>query len=169
MYNDIISSEGQSEEDLAISELRELECKGDEEKMNSQWGENLSVVQVRIARPTDQLAEIERFYCEGIGLKKVGSFEGHRGYKGLMVGLPNTDYHLEFTEHENGSPCPAPTKDNLLVLYIPDKETIEHMAVKLQEMGYPEVEPENPYWEEKGVTIEDPDGWRVVLMNTAGI
>ncbi len=36
-------------------------------------------------------------------------------------------------------------------------------------MGYEEKESENPYWEEKGVTIEDPDGWRIVLMNTSGI
>lgn len=36
-------------------------------------------------------------------------------------------------------------------------------------MGYAEVEPENPYWQEKGVTIADPDGWRIVLMNTNGI
>ena len=32
-----------------------------------------------------------------------------------MFGLPDEEYHLEFTTHVNGSPCPAPTKDNLLV------------------------------------------------------
>lgn len=32
------------------------------------------VVQVRVARPTNQLAAIERFYCEGVGLEKIGSF-----------------------------------------------------------------------------------------------
>lgn len=86
-----------------------------------------------------------------------------------MIGLPNANYHLEFTEHEEGSPCPAPTKDNLLVLYIPNLETIHTIAERLASMGYAEVEPENPYWQEKGVTIADPDGWRIVLMNTNGI
>lgn len=38
--------------------------------MNNLWNTNLSVAQVRIARPTDQLREIERFYCEGVGLEK---------------------------------------------------------------------------------------------------
>jgi hypothetical protein len=33
-------------------------------------------------------------------------------------------------------------------------------------MGYDEVEPENPYWKNAGVTIEDPDGWRIVLQNS---
>jgi len=86
-----------------------------------------------------------------------------------MIGLPNANYHLEFTEHIEGSPCPARTKDNLLVLYMPNIETIQRIAQRLAQMGYPEVEPENLYWAEKGVTIEDPDGWRIVLMNTMGI
>lgn len=137
--------------------------------MEQQWTNELAVAQVRIARPTDQLQEIERFYCEGVGLKKIGSFTGHRGYDGIMIGLPNVGYHLEFTAHVDGSPCPAPTKDNLLVLYIPNNETIRRITERLELMGYPEVEPENPYWAEQGITIEDLDGWRLVLMNTAGI
>lgn len=80
-----------------------------------QWTETLHVAQFRIARPTDQLEQIERFYCEGLGLKKLGGFKGHRGYTGIMIGLPDASYHLEFTEHVDGSPCPAPTGDNLLV------------------------------------------------------
>lgn len=81
--------------------------------------------------------------------------------------MPHTDYHLEFTSHQDGSPCPAPTKDNLLVFYIENKDEIMHVVNRLAQMGYNEVEPENPYWKDKGVTIEDPDGWRVVFMNRA--
>ncbi|KAA0965710.1 VOC family protein [Sporosarcina sp. ANT_H38] len=137
--------------------------------MGNQWPAEMQVAQVRVARPTDQLREVEEFYCEGIGLRKVGSFEGHEGYDGLMIGLPNTTYHLEFTQHIDGSPCPVPTKDNLLVLYIPDSRTIEEIANRLKSMGYDSVPPENPYWAKLGITIEDPDGWRIVLMNTPGI
>lgn len=133
------------------------------------WPANMKVAEVRVARPTDKLKEIEYFYCEGIGLKKIGSFSGHAGYDGLMVGLPDASYHLEFTQHEGGSPCPAPTKDNLLVFYLPDKEDVERIAGRLNAMGYGPVSPENPYWEKAGITIEDPDGWRIVLMNTEGI
>ena len=133
------------------------------------WTPNLHVVKFRIARPTDQLAEVERFYVEGLGLTKLGGFKGHRGYTGIMIGLPDASYHLEFTEHIDGSPCPAPTDDNLLVFYMPDAEQIHAIQSRLEAMGYPEVPPENKYWEEKGVTIADPDGWRIVLMNTEGI
>lgn len=134
-----------------------------------QWTETLHIAQFRIARPTDKLEEIERFYCEGLGLKKLGGFIGHRGYTGIMIGLPDTSYHLEFTEHIDGSPCPAPTDDNLLVFYMPNITQIQAIQNRLDNMGYPEVPPENPYWEEKGVTIPDPDGWRIVLMNTDGV
>src|SRR5688572_9031134 len=127
------------------------------------------VVQFRIARPTDRLAEVVNFYYQGLGLKILGSFEDHAGYDGVMLGLPGFPYHLEFTSHKKGSPCPAPTKDNLLVFYIPDKAAINAIEMRLKSMGCPAVLPENPYWESNGLTFEDPDGWRVVLMNTSGI
>lgn len=101
------------------------------------WPQQLPVVQVRVARPTDRLAE------------------GHDGYDG--------------TQHQHGSPCPAPTRDNLLVFYMPDRAALEAVVEPLGAMGYPPVEPENPYWARRGVTLEDPDGWRVVLQNTSGI
>ncbi|KZD34198.1 Glyoxylase family protein [Bacillus cereus] len=125
-------------------------------------------VQFRFARPTDKFEEVIKFYETGLGLKRIGEFQNHEGYDGLMFGLPDEEYHLEFTRHVNGSPCPAPTKDNLLVFYMPNKDEIEKIMNRLNKMNYYEVEPENPYWKEKGTTIEDPDGWRVVLMNTDG-
>ena len=40
----------------------------------------MNFTQFRIARPTDQIQLLEQFYCEGLGLEKVGEFGGHRGY-----------------------------------------------------------------------------------------
>lgn len=123
---------------------------------------HFTAVQVRIARPTDNFDEVIRFYEQGLGLQRITEFEGHRGYKGVIIGIPDASYHLEFTKHVDGSPCPAPTKDNLLVFYIPNQAEILVLKNRLEQMGY-------PYWKERGVTIEDPDGWRIVLMNTEGI
>jgi catechol 2,3-dioxygenase-like lactoylglutathione lyase family enzyme len=128
-----------------------------------------AVTQVRIARPTDRLAAIVRFYRDALGLEQIASFEGHAGYDGVMLALPGRRDHLEFTHYTSGSPCPAPTKDNLLVFYVEDEGAIREMAARLQRHGQESVEPENPYWAEKGLTFEDPDGWRVVLMHAAGI
>jgi catechol 2,3-dioxygenase-like lactoylglutathione lyase family enzyme len=138
-------------------------------KIKKVWEHNIPAVQFRFARPTNQFAKIIEFYETGLGLNRIGEFYNHDGYDGVMFGLPNHPYHLEFTTHIEGSPCPAPTKDNLLVFYIPDKDEIIHIVNRLNRLGYYEVEPENPYWRTNGVTIEDPDGWRIVLMNTVGI
>lgn len=122
-----------------------------------------------MARPTDNLEEIVRFYREGLGLLELCSFKGHDGYEGVMLGLPGRTYHLEFTRHENGSPCPAPTKDNLLVLYLAVQEAVDRVVQSLAGLGYESVAPENRYWEGKSVIVEDPDGWRVVLFDGEGI
>jgi predicted N-acetyltransferase YhbS len=109
------------------------------------------------------------FYRDGLGLPELARFDGHAGYSGVILGLPGANHHLEFTRHERGSPGPAPTRDNLLVLYLGGVATVEHAAARLAALGYPPVAAENPYWtEHRAVTVEDPDGWRVVLMPRAG-
>jgi catechol 2,3-dioxygenase-like lactoylglutathione lyase family enzyme len=134
------------------------------------WPEGMPVAQVRVARPTDRLEEVVNFYHDIIGLPIIASFTGHAGYDGVMIGLPSREFHLEFTRHEHGSLGDAPSKDNLLVLYIPDHESIERLGTRLTENGHAPVASENPYWDERGaITVEDPDGWRLVLMPTDGI
>ena len=127
------------------------------------WPPDLPVLRVRWARPTDRLEEVVAFYTDGLGLQELGRFEGHAGYDGVLVGLPGSDYHLEFTHHADGSPGPAPSDDNLLVLYLESKREAELVAARLAALGHPEVEPENPYWDGRSITVADPDGWRVVL------
>jgi hypothetical protein len=46
------------------------------------------VGQVRIARPTDRLGKIVRFYRDALGLEQITAFEGHAGYDGVMLALP---------------------------------------------------------------------------------
>ena len=137
--------------------------------MSDEWPRDLPVAQVRVARPTAKLGEVVRFYRDGLGLEEIGSFTGHAGYSGVMLGLPGHGYHLEFTEHKEAEPCPAPSKDNLLVFYIPNRTAINRVAARLSRLGYNPVMAENPYWRVQGLTFEDPEGWRVVLMNTSGI
>jgi catechol 2,3-dioxygenase-like lactoylglutathione lyase family enzyme len=133
--------------------------------MSEQWPADLPIARVRVARPTDRLDTVVAFYQDGIGLRVLESFE-HAGYRGVLLGLPGVEYHLEFTQHEDGSDCPAPSRDNLLVFYIYDRAAMDHIVARLGTMGYPPVPPENPYWSaDRSVTIEDPDAWRVVLMH----
>ena len=73
------------------------------------WPDRLPAVEVRIARPTDKLGEVVDFYCRDLGLPELYRTASH-GYEVVMVGLPGDKYHLEFTSHANGSPCPHPQR-----------------------------------------------------------
>lgn len=128
-----------------------------------------TVAQVRIARPTDRLEQVTRFYCDLLGLARIGGFRGHDGHDGIMIGLPGATYHLEFTHRAGGSSCSAPGPDNLLVLYLPDEAERMAVAARLEAGGHPPVEPDNPYWRERALTFADPDGWHVVLCSGAGV
>ena len=86
--------------------------------MTPTWPPTLPVTHVRVARPTDRLEEVVRFYAEDLGLPELGRFEGHAGYSGVLLGLPGAEHHLEFTAHVDGTPGLAPTPENLLVLYL---------------------------------------------------
>ena len=122
-------------------------------------------MQIRVARPTDKLTEVVTFYHDGMCLPVIAHFENHAGYSGVMLGTPNDHFHLEFTHAEAGSPCPAPTKDNLLVFYIPEDKAYAEAVKRMRDHGYEPVEPENPYWKDKSYTFEDPDGWRTVIYH----
>jgi catechol 2,3-dioxygenase-like lactoylglutathione lyase family enzyme len=125
----------------------------------------LEPVQFRVARPTDRLEEVRRFYCDALGLEEIGSFRDHAGYDGVMLGVPERDFHLEFTTHIEGSPCPAPSRDNLLVFYLANRAAVDEVAARMRAHGHVPVTSENPYWSDKGLTFEDPDGWRVVFVD----
>ena len=135
----------------------------------SPWPSHLPVSQVRIARPTNRMEQVLGFYRDGLGLTEIGSFRGHAGYDGVMLGLPGGDYHLEFTCREDGTAGDAPSADNLLVLYLDTPGAVEVVAARLRARGHQAVEPENPYWKANSITFADPDGWRVVLVRRHGL
>lgn len=125
----------------------------------------MHAIQFRIARPTNDLKAIRRFYHQGLDLPVIGEFTGHAGYDGLMLGLPDGQHHLEFTKYEKPVTLPVPTKEHLLVCYFDSPEKYTEANGRLQQMGFQPVAPENPYWEGKSYTYVDPDNWRVVLFN----
>jgi len=40
-------------------------------------------------------------------------------------------------------------------------------VARLEELGHTPVKSFNPYWDRKGKTFEDPDGYRVVLQQAS--
>jgi len=125
----------------------------------------MTIPTLRIARPTDHLEAIAKMYVDGLGLQVLGSFEDHAGFDGIMLGHPQAPYHLEFTRcrgHEVGT---APTLDNLLVFYLPEKEAWSEACAKMVAAAFVAVPSFNPYWDRDGRTFEDLDGYRVVLRH----
>jgi catechol 2,3-dioxygenase-like lactoylglutathione lyase family enzyme len=117
-------------------------------------------IQVRVARQTGRLAAVVAFYRDTLGLPEIDRFTGHDGYDGVMLDLPGTAAHLEFTATPHTAP-PEPHVDSLLVLYLGDRSTVDRVLART---GINPVPSANPYWDRVGVTITDPDGFRVVLV-----
>jgi catechol 2,3-dioxygenase-like lactoylglutathione lyase family enzyme len=133
--------------------------------ITADWPESLPVAQVRVARPTERLADVEEFYAENLGLPVLYRFSDHAGYDGVMLGLPGSRYHLEFTSRRGGGTPAAPTAENLLVLYFRGDAEMYGVVERLAAAGHQPVAAENPYWDTVGaLTFEDPDGFRVVLV-----
>jgi catechol 2,3-dioxygenase-like lactoylglutathione lyase family enzyme len=122
---------------------------------------------IRVARPSRDLDAGLAFYVDGLGLARMGGFEGHAGYDGAFVGPVGggaaAPWHLELTRHASGRPEPSPTPEDLLVLYLPAGDVAAAKA-RLAAAGYAAVEHENPYWSSVGaVVVPDPDGYLLVL------
>jgi hypothetical protein len=120
---------------------------------------------IRIARPTDQLEQLVEMYSEGLDFAILANFNDHEGFDGVILGHANESYHLEFTHHRGTAVGRAPTPDNLLIFYVPEKALWKSQCVKLESAGFKKVVSYNPYWDISGFTYEDLDGYRVVLQN----
>ncbi|WLQ34814.1 VOC family protein [Streptomyces castrisilvae] len=120
---------------------------------------------VRLARPSLDLAAAERFWVAGLGLTVLFRADAGRApgaHDLLMVGHPDASWHLELTSGGDHPVRPRPTDDDLLVLYL-DGAVPDELVARLLASGGTRVTSPNPYWNEWGVTVEDPDGYRVVL------
>lgn len=124
-----------------------------------------AATKIRIARPTDHLDEVVTFYRDGLGFEVLGSFEDHDGFDGVMLGPPDEQVHFEFTRQRGHSVGRAPTQDHLITFYLPDRDSWQEAVTRLRAQGYEPVLSYNPYWDQQGLTFEDPDGYRVVLQN----
>ncbi len=121
---------------------------------------------LRVARPSDNLDEVVRFYRDGLGLSVLYRFEDHEGFDGVMLGGEDAPYHFEFTRARGHVAGRAPTQDNLLVFYLPGatewRDAVERMAAA----GFTSTAAFNPYWDREGLTFENPDGYRIVLQHS---
>jgi catechol 2,3-dioxygenase-like lactoylglutathione lyase family enzyme len=136
-----------------------LRTAGDDGVMNPRPTSHL-----RIARPSHDLRASERFWVDGLGLDVLfradDTAEG--GHALLMVGWPGAAWHLELVGDPDDTTLARPTEEDLLVLYV-GGPVDDDVVRRLVEAGGTRVASRNPYWDRWGVTIADPDGYRLVL------
>jgi hypothetical protein len=76
----------------------------------------MSLVAMRVARPTVDLNRIRSFYEHVVGLPLLWSFADHAGFDGAIFGLPDERAQLELVRSPYGD-VPAPTNEDALLLY----------------------------------------------------
>lgn len=122
---------------------------------------------LRVARPSDDIEALISFYRNGLGFDVLYRFSDHDGFDGVMLGHEGAPYHLEFTRAHGHSAGRAPTKDNLLVFYLAGAPEWQAAVDRMETAGFTPVPAFNAYWDRNGRTFEDPDGYRVVIQNSA--
>jgi hypothetical protein len=124
-----------------------------------------SAPHLRVARPVRDPERAAQRYVRGLAWAELGRFEDHDGFDGVMVGPPMGPYHLELTRCRTHPVSPAPTSEDLLVLYLPDVTEWRTRCDAMAAAGFRAVLDANPYWRRHARTFEDDDGHRVVIAN----
>lgn len=118
----------------------------------------------RFARHTNNLEHLKSFYIDILGLELLGGFENHNGYDGIFIGKPNENWHLEFTKSEELVMFNFGEED-ILVFYPNTKLEFEIIHDRIKSHSIKFINSKNPYWNENGKMILDPDGYRVVISH----
>jgi len=124
-------------------------------------------LQFRVSRCVSEGIVIVQIFLSSGRSTALYQFTDHDGFDGVMLGHKDAGYHLEFTHKGNHYSGKAPTQENLLVFYLPGREVWQHAVKRLEDHGYESIRSFNPYWDQRGKTFEDPDGYRVVLQNAS--
>lgn len=124
-----------------------------------------SAAHIRFARPSRDLRAAEDFWVSGLGLDVLyrHAADGTPGRSSLlMVGWPGAGWHLELV-HDPAAPVePRSTPEDLLVVYL-GEPVPDSLVERLARHGGKRVPAHNPYWDTWGVTLQDPDGYLLVL------
>ncbi|PAM96472.1 prolyl endopeptidase [Flavobacterium sp. IR1] len=117
---------------------------------------------LRVARHTNNLEEIESFYVDLLGFERLGGFQKHNNYDGVFIGKSGLDWHFEFTQSEVKANHIF-DKDDVIVLYPKTISDYDELIKRLLQKDIAVIEAVNPFWNENGKMIQDPDGYRIVI------
>ena len=118
----------------------------------------------RFARHTNNLEKLKTFYIKVLGFEVFGSFENHNNYDGIFLGKQNLDWHLEFTKSDEIVDFNF-NEDDILVFYPETIVEYDSLIEKINKNSISFIVSKNPYWNQNGKMILDPDGFRIIISN----
>jgi hypothetical protein len=80
------------------------------------------------------------------------------------LGYNNSNWHLEFTKTKEVISFDF-KEDDILVFYPASKTEFDLLVHKLQSHEIEFIKAKNPYWNENGKMILDPDGYRILISD----
>jgi catechol 2,3-dioxygenase-like lactoylglutathione lyase family enzyme len=117
---------------------------------------------LRFARHTNNLEKTEDFYVNILGFERMGDFQNHNNYNGVFIGKPDLDWHFEFTT-SNDKTNHHFDEDDVVVLYPATILEYNNLLDSISKSNISIIAAKNPYWNENGKMILDPDGFRIVI------
>lgn len=121
-------------------------------------------MKLRFARHTNNLEKIKSFYIDILGFEFLGGFENHSNYDGIFIGKPNLNWHLEFTK-SNEIVSFNFGQEDYLVFYTENDFQYNTILEKISKNDIKLIESKNPYWNENGKIVLDPDGFGIIISN----
>ena len=121
-------------------------------------------MKLRVARHTNNLEKIKDFYINIFEFELLGSFENHNNYDGIFIGKPMLDWHLEFTKSNEIVNFNSGEED-YLVFYPENKSENDKILENISKNNIEFISPKNPFWNENGKVILDPDGFGMIISN----
>lgn len=117
---------------------------------------------LRVARHTNDLERIEKFYVDILGFERLGGFQNHNNYDGVFIGKSGLDWHFEFTQSDSKAKHTFDEED-VIVLYPKTISDYNELENKLVRNNISTIAAINPFWNENGKMFQDPDGYRIVI------
>jgi catechol 2,3-dioxygenase-like lactoylglutathione lyase family enzyme len=117
---------------------------------------------LRVARHTNNLEKTEAFYVNILGFERLGGFQNHNNYDGVFIGKPDLDWHFEFTE-SNDKANHHFDEDDIVVLYPNTILEYNNLLDSISNNNISIITSKNPYWNQNGKMVLDPDGFRIVI------
>ena len=117
---------------------------------------------LRVARHTNNLKQIEDFYVNILGFERLGGFQEHHNYDGVFIGKSGLDWHFEFTQSKIEA-SHIFDEDDITVLYPKTILEYNELIERVIHNNISTMTAINPFWNENGKMIQDPDGYRIVV------